>query len=116
MIQIRVSRDEKGAIRHLSVRGHAQYADKGQDIVCAAISAIVQTAILGIGEEVGIDLSSRLVMEDGHVDLSVPETQGEDGIRVRTILNTAALGFRSVQLAEPGFVHYKERRWQPCSK
>lgn len=32
----------------IDVKGHAGYAPHGQDIVCAAVSAILQTAVLGI--------------------------------------------------------------------
>lgn len=32
----------------IDIAGHAGYAPYGQDIVCSAISAIVQTAILGL--------------------------------------------------------------------
>lgn len=33
---------------HLDVSGHAGHAAYGEDIVCAAVSAIVQTALLGL--------------------------------------------------------------------
>lgn len=33
---------------HISVLGHAGYAPPGQDIVCAAVSALVQSMILSI--------------------------------------------------------------------
>ena len=32
----------------IDIAGHADYAPYGQDIVCSAISTIVQTAILGL--------------------------------------------------------------------
>lgn len=41
---IRVSITENA----VNVTGHADYAPRGHDIVCAAVSAIVQTAILGL--------------------------------------------------------------------
>lgn len=34
----------------LTIKGHANYAEHGQDIVCAGVSAIIQTAILGLEE------------------------------------------------------------------
>jgi uncharacterized protein YsxB (DUF464 family) len=30
------------------MKGHAGYAEYGQDIVCASVSAIIQTALLGL--------------------------------------------------------------------
>ena len=32
----------------INIEGHAEYAEHGQDIVCAAVSAILQTAQLGL--------------------------------------------------------------------
>ena len=35
---------------HLSVTGHAGYAPKGQDIICAAVSALTVSLILSLKE------------------------------------------------------------------
>lgn len=32
----------------LTVSGHSEAAPKGQDVICAAVSAITQTALLGL--------------------------------------------------------------------
>jgi uncharacterized protein YsxB (DUF464 family) len=32
----------------IHITGHAEYAEKGKDIVCSAVSAILQTAQLGL--------------------------------------------------------------------
>lgn len=42
MIEVSVSKD------YISMLGHAGYAPPGQDIVCAAVSALVQSMILSI--------------------------------------------------------------------
>ena len=46
-----------GVIEHIDksktglfIRGHANYAKHGADIVCAAVSAIGQTAAIGVGK------------------------------------------------------------------
>ena len=48
MIRVYYARD--GNSHELSVRGHADYAEHGQDIVCAGVSALVQ-ALYGWIEE-----------------------------------------------------------------
>lgn len=45
---IHVMVDLKGETKTLRISGHANFAPKGRDIVCAAVSAIFQTAILGL--------------------------------------------------------------------
>ena len=47
MIQIRTER-EKGTYRSFSIDGHAGYAEAGEDIVCAAVSALVIKTINSI--------------------------------------------------------------------
>ena len=42
MIKIKVTKDM------ISITGHANYADYGKDIVCAAVSATIMTSIEGI--------------------------------------------------------------------
>lgn len=46
MIRIRVVVKEGKIV--LDADGHANYAPHGQDIVCASVSAILQTAVLGL--------------------------------------------------------------------
>lgn len=116
MIHIQVWRDTAGHARRLLVKGHAGYAGHGQDIVCAAVSAIAQTAVLGLTDEAGLAMGDRAVIREGLVDITLPDSLQQQGPAANAILNTAALGLRSVQMAQPGFVHYQERRWQPCLK
>ena len=39
-----------GKILSVEASGHTGYAESGEDIVCAALSAIIQTAALGLTE------------------------------------------------------------------
>ena len=41
---IKIYMEDKGFI----VKGHADYAPYGEDIICSAVSAIVQTAQMGL--------------------------------------------------------------------
>lgn len=45
---IRITATREGDRHTLIIDGHADSAPKGLDIVCAAISAIYQTALLGL--------------------------------------------------------------------
>ena len=58
-----ISREETG----ISIRGHANYAERGKDIVCAAVSALVQTMIQSI-EELTAD-KIQYSMQPGTVDI-----------------------------------------------
>lgn len=49
MIKIIIKTDEDKIIGY-NVFGHANFAPKGKDIVCSAVSSITQTALLGLNE------------------------------------------------------------------
>ena len=49
MIKIIIKTDEDKIIGY-NVFGHANFAPKGKDIVCSAVSSITQTALLGLKE------------------------------------------------------------------
>lgn len=48
MIKITALRDEKNQLLFLEARGHSGYNSEGQDIVCAAVSTLVQTLAVGL--------------------------------------------------------------------
>lgn len=48
MIHVRISKGD-GYLR-LEMEGHAGAGPKGADIVCAAVSAIAETAVMGLAE------------------------------------------------------------------
>ena len=48
MIKIDLFKNEKNLIVAYAVNGHADYAEEGKDIVCAAVSVLTQAAINGL--------------------------------------------------------------------
>ncbi len=48
MIRINIQRSDKGRIRAFSSKGHAGFAEKGSDVVCAAVSVLVINTINSI--------------------------------------------------------------------
>ena len=57
--------------------GHTGYADSGEDIVCAAISALLQGAALGVLEVVRAKAEYRVDEEKGSLTLALPSDLGE---------------------------------------
>ncbi len=48
MINIELTINEFGNLKELRVEGHSNFEVKGKDIVCAAVSVLVETAYLSI--------------------------------------------------------------------
>ena len=53
--------------------GHSGYAEYGEDIVCAGISSIVQTALLGLMQVAGVAVDYEADADRGYLRMSLPE-------------------------------------------
>ena len=59
-----------GDIVKFSASGHSGYSESGSDIVCAAVSGVCQSTIIGLSEVLKID--ADFVLEDGFISLTMP--------------------------------------------
>ena len=69
---------EGDRITGFSVSGHSGYAEAGQDIVCAAISAVVTMAEATINEVCGAKAKVRVKEEDARITLTLPASCDEE--------------------------------------
>lgn len=93
MIRAEVRRRE-GRIGSLQVLGHAGTAPYGQDLVCAAVSAVVQTALLGLA---ALDPSAPAArVREGDV-----RWQGRTGDIGQAILETCLIGLQDIAKSHP---------------
>lgn len=97
---IYASYERDGDLHNLSVTGHAKYSPKGQDIVCAGVSAIVY-ALIGWLENNAEDTTFASIDENnGEVALSV---EGDE--RVATAFSMAAIGIEAISVTYPAHVN-----------
>ena len=68
MIQIEITK-RKDRIRKLTCRGHAGFADRGSDLVCAGISSILFGALNGLDEMFAADV--KLKADDNCIEIDV---------------------------------------------
>lgn len=73
--------------------GHTNYGEKGEDIVCASLSSIVQTAVLGLLMVVMVELDMKRDDEQGYLKFTLPEKLDEtQEIQASAILDTMMCG------------------------
>lgn len=94
-----------GKIVSLEASGHTGYAECGEDIVCAALSAIVQTAAMGITQVAGIKARIDRDDENGYFKLTLPVLSGEERRDADLILETALRGIADVAESYPDFIN-----------
>ena len=90
--------------------GHAGYAAYGRDIVCAAVSAILETALGGLEEVAGAGLRSRRNDQEGYLMAMVSRTLDESARHDASVLIGAAMkGVQAISQQYPGFVRAIKR-------
>jgi len=105
MTEIRSFR-RKGNIFGLDVSGHTGYAEHGADIVCSAISTLVQTLETGLTEIIRIEGVKSSIDEDrGSLSLF---WHGSEDSRVRTLVDTVIEVLKSVEKSYPSYVKFME--------
>ena len=109
MITVRVERDGSGAIIGLVARGHARLAESGQDIVCAAVSALLQAAVVGLAERLKLAVSWQA--EKGSMRMQLPELEAlEPEVRFAAgvVLDTVVLSLQAIAQDWPQNVRLME--------
>ncbi|MEK4512444.1 MULTISPECIES: ribosomal-processing cysteine protease Prp [Paenibacillus] len=72
MIVVSILRRQDNGIEGFEVKGHANYAKAGQDIVCAGVSAVTVGTVNSIEALTGIVMDSE--MKNGFLNASLPST------------------------------------------
>ncbi|HHY13238.1 MAG TPA: ribosomal-processing cysteine protease Prp [Thermoanaerobacterales bacterium] len=96
MIKVKIFRKTDGNIYKVDVSGHADYDEYGNDIVCSAVSAIVQTAVLGLTRVLGLKID--LVMEEGLLKFNIPKMLNKNMYaKTNIILDTMVTGLEEIE-------------------
>ncbi len=97
-----------GRLVGFNAEGHCGYANSGEDIVCAAVSALLQTAVLGITQLV--NCPAAFEMEDGELYLMIDSSIKGDRLKqAELIIGTMQLGLRSIEEEYSDYLKLIER-------
>ena len=98
---------EEDRITGFSVSGHSGYAEAGQDIVCAAISAVVTMAEATINDVCGAKAKVRVKEEDARITLTLPAACDEEE-SVQAVLAGMLLTLCNMRDEYPDFIEVLE--------
>lgn len=102
MTKVKIGK-KNGKIVSIECDGHTDYGEEGEDIVCAALSSVVQTAVLGLMSVAGIQVA--LQTGDGELYMELPkalsETQRHDA---DVILETMLMGIADLYEGYSDFI------------
>ncbi|MDK2821019.1 MAG: uncharacterized protein PWP31_984 [Clostridia bacterium] len=95
-----------GSYKGFSIKGHAGYAPKGQDIVCAAVSALAQTAYLSLKKQ--LKKEPQLINKDGYYECNLPLGLSHDEEeKAAIILKTIKTGLKAIATDYSDFIEVK---------
>ncbi len=86
----------------LRIEGHSDWGIKGTDIVCSAVSAIVQTSIVAITEVA--KLHQEILQENGFLktEISIRNSEISGRNALNTIIDTMLVGLNLINENYPG--------------
>ena len=92
----------------LTVTGHAASAEKGKDLVCAGVTALVYTMALNVQQMTASKNIRRplVFLGEGRADISCSPVHGMGAI-VTVIFDTVAMGLEYIAENNPEYVSYK---------
>ncbi|MDQ2818171.1 MAG: ribosomal-processing cysteine protease Prp [Candidatus Eremiobacteraeota bacterium] len=86
-------------MHELRISGHAGFAQRGNDIVCAAVSALAFAAAFGLKRHCGASVE----LIDRPAEDFVLRSRG-GGAPAAAVLETALSGLRAIARSYPGYV------------
>jgi len=101
MVTVTIEEDSQGRLSSFVATGHAGWADKGNDVVCAAVSALLQAAWLGLTEVAKVKVDGA--RSEGELRLRWPE-EVRDRADVKAIVETAQRSIETIALQYPDHV------------
>lgn len=101
MVTLRLERGPDGGLCGFDARGHTGLAAAGHDVACAAVSALTQTAALGLERRLGIPV--RVEADSGRFACRLPaDLTPALRSRAEDLLETMRLGLLEIARTDPG--------------
>lgn len=107
MINVSVRRNREKLPVTVEICGHALFAEHGRDIVCAAVSMLVQTVVFALDDFLAI--KEPFLVEEGYFLLSRPSNmEPVQGEKYDLLVDTMLLGLKETARAYGDHVTYRE--------
>lgn len=98
MTKIVIQKNKDGQIVSCEISGHTQSAEKGSDIVCAAVSALSQAALLGLVRYAKAQIDHKIKAEEGYLCMTLKTAPTKE---TEAILHTMAIGLGEIAKEYP---------------
>ena len=101
----------KQNITTIEATGHSGYAEAGQDIICAAVSTLLENLINGLTEIVKIKPNYVIDESVPHLSVTLPKDLNESKMKdCQILMQSAYLGVKGVADGYQKFIKIKEKQ------
>ena len=109
MINVLVIKENK-TIKTIEATGHSGYAEYGRDIVCSAISTLMETLANGLTEIV--KANCKIIVDENipHLSVTIEETDKDICKNAQILMQTTLLGIKGVAQEFSKFIKIKEKQ------
>ena len=108
MTKIKIFKNNGGNIIGYSLEGHTGYGMEGQDILCAAISILSQTALIALNEVCNINqdrIDYRIDEQEGFLSVSIPTDINYETMKnTQIVFRTMEVGIKSLIEVYPDYI------------
>ncbi len=105
MTDITITRKDNSIVE-VSASGHTGYGVSGEDIVCAGVSTLIQSALLGLLQVAKINVKFDVNEEKGLLRFTLPERlTAEERHDADVILNTMLCGLQDFYTEYSDFIN-----------
>ena len=101
---------EKQTIKTIEATGHSGYAEEGADIVCSAVSCLLETLANGLTEVV--KAKAKIVVDESipHLSVTLIEEDTEKCKYAQVLMQSTLLGIKGVAQGYSKFIKIKEKQ------
>lgn len=94
MIQVTILRDRDKNIKGIEMKGHAGYAEYGQDVICAAVSALALNMANSVEAFTEDRFEGSAAEDGGHFTFFFLETISSES---QLLMNSLVLGLENIR-------------------
>ena len=109
MINITVIK-KKQNIKSIQATGHSGYAEQGEDIVCSAVSVLMETLANGLTEIVKAQAKVMVDEQIPHLMVELTEQDAEKFKYAQMLMKTTLLGLKGVAGEYGKYIKIKEKQ------
>ena len=102
MIHVRIIKEPAGRISVFEMDGHANFAEHGQDLVCAGASAVSFGAVNAIMQLTSVEPDIEQGTDGGYLRVAFPAT--EQDAQVQLLLQAMIISLQTIELDYADFI------------